>query len=103
MSRSTGSVYDAGNHGTVEQRSIRQAARCGRLTEPARPAGDWSDPALLHHHRGHDPSLTSIAQHPVVHIAYEDAEAYACWAGKELPTEAEWEFAARNIRPRAFL
>jgi formylglycine-generating enzyme len=34
--------------------------------------------------------------HPVVHVAYEDVEAYAGWAGKEVPTEAEWEFAARG-------
>jgi len=57
---------------------------------------DWRHPV------GPDSNLDGLWDHPVVHVALADVEAYAAWAGKTLPTEAEWEYAARGGSDQEF-
>jgi formylglycine-generating enzyme len=54
------------------------------------PGADWRHP------EGPGSNLGGRDMHPVLHVAWEDVETFAAWAGKEIPTEAEWEYAARG-------
>ena len=101
-------VAEAAGSGAVPQGGRgRPAARCAGVPAHHRPVDlrdwrqwwDWAGGANWRHPFGQGSDVAGRDDHPVVQVAYPDAAAYAAWAGRRLPTEAEWEYAGARAAP----